>query len=307
MSFILIDDPAFGELVDPAAELIKLGENYEAAEGPVWNRREQALYFSDIAGDVRWRWTAQGGMEVAAQPSFKGNGMAYDIDGGLLCCEQATSCLVRLHDGGRRDLVAFHYEGVYLNSPNDVVVRADGNIYFTDPDYGRFNDWIGIKRSFVRDFNGLYRVPPGGGDCELVAPKDEFGHPNGLCFSPDETILYVNDTDANNVKAFDVMADGRLGPARILIGDLAAIDDEGIEGKVDGMECDELGNVWTSGPGGVVVIDPSGKRIGRIRTEERCLSLAFGGPELSTLFLTCINSVHKLEVKVRGAPLHDPA
>ena len=113
MSFILIDDPIFGELIDADAEPIKLGDDYEAAEGPVWNRREQALYFSDIAGDVRWRWTAEGGMEVAAQPCFKGNGMAYDIDGGLLCCEQATSCLVRLYDDGRRDLVAFHYGGVW--------------------------------------------------------------------------------------------------------------------------------------------------------------------------------------------------
>ncbi len=306
MSFILFDDPAFNDLVDSGAELIKLGDGYEAAEGPVWNRREQALYFSDIAGDKRWRWTASAGLEIAAQPTFKANGMAYDLDGGLLVCEQITSCLVRLYDDGRRDLVAFHDRGVYLNSPNDVIVRADGSIYFTDPDYGRWGDWVGAKRTLVRDFKGLYRVPPGGGDVELVAPEKEFGAPNGICFSPDESILYVNDTEANSVKAFDVLPDGRLGPSRLLIGDLAAIDDDGIESKVDGMECDALGNVWTTGPGGVVVIDPTGKRIGRIRTPERCLSLAFGGPKLSTLFLTCINSLHMFETKVQGAPLHDP-
>jgi gluconolactonase len=306
MTVILFDDPSFEKLIDASAKLVLIGEGYQAAEGPVWNRREQALRFSDIAGDQRWRWTVAGGMQLEAEPTFKGNGMAYDLDGGLLCCEQATSTLVRLYDDGRREIVAFHENGVYLNSPNDVVVRADGSIYFTDPDYGRWNDWIGIKRSFVRDYRGVYRVPPGGGPVELVVARDDFIQPNGLCFSPDESILYVNDSERNDIKAFDVSPDGRLGPSRMFASNLSKEDVDGLPGKVDGMECDARGNVWTSGPGGVVVFNPKGKRIGRIRTAGRCLSLAFGGANLTTLFLTCINSVHTIETKVKSAPLHDP-
>ena len=164
-----VDAPAFEELIDPAAELVEIGSGYQFTEGPVWNPHDQSLYFSDIPGDARWRWSDGAGMELVATPTFKGNGMAYDIDGSLLVCEQVSSCLTRIRADGRRELVAWHYEGVYLNSPNDVVVRAlDGSIYFTDPDYGRWNDWIGCKREFVRDFKGVYRVPPGGGPVELV-------------------------------------------------------------------------------------------------------------------------------------------
>jgi gluconolactonase len=299
------DDPAFEKLIDLEADLVKIGEGYEFSEGPVWNQREQALYFSDIPGDRRWRWTEAGGMELVASPTFKGNGLAFDADGGLLVCEQVSSCLTRVRTDGSRELVAWHHEGVYLNSPNDVVVRgADGSIYFTDPDYGRWNDWIGCKREFVRDFKGVYRVPPGGGPVELVVEPGEFDQPNGLCFSPDESVLYVNDSPRAEIKAFDVHTDGSLGPARLVRGQIG----QGImsEGNLDGMECDELGNIWTSGPGGVWVLDPTGKRLGTIRTPEICGSVVFGGPDLTTLFLTTTTTVHMMQTNVRGAPLPGP-
>ena len=124
-------------------------------------------------------------MELVAQPTFKGNGMAYELDGSLLVCEQVSSCLVRIRLDGTREIVAFHYQDQYLNSPNDVVVRArDGSIYFTDPDYGRWNDWIGCKREFVRDFKGVYRVPPGGGDVELVVAPTSSSSPTGCASRP---------------------------------------------------------------------------------------------------------------------------
>src|SRR5262245_52712930 len=130
-----VDTTAFEALIDPNAALTLLGSGYQFTEGPVWNQREQKLYFSDIPGDARWRWSDAAGMELVAEPTFKGNGMAYDVDGSLLVCEQVSSCLVRIRADGRRELVAWQYQGVYLNSPNDVVVRAlDGSIYFTDPD-----------------------------------------------------------------------------------------------------------------------------------------------------------------------------
>jgi gluconolactonase len=296
-----VDSPEFENLIDPNAELVFLGDGYQFTEGPVWNAREQALYFSDIPGDARWKWTEANGMELAAEPTFKGNGMAYDVDGSLLVCEQVSSCLVRIRADGRRELVAWHYQGVYLNSPNDVVTRRDGSIYFTDPDYGRWNDWIGCKREFVRDFKGVYRVPPGGGPVELVVEPGEFEQPNGLCFSPDESILYINDSPRAEIKAFDVAADGSLSNRRLLRGGIGR--GEMGEGNLDGMECDEHGNIWTSGPGGVWVLDPQGQRIGAIRTPEICGSVVFGGADLKTLFLTTTKSVHMIQTKVAAAPL----
>ena len=292
---------ALAELVDPAAELRCLGTGFQFTEGPVWSSAERCLYFSDIPGDARWRWSEAGGMELVERPTFKGNGMAYDVDGHLLVCEQVSSCLVRLRDG-KRELVAFHYQGKYLNSPNDVVVRArDGSIYFTDPDYGRWNDWIGQERSRDLDFRGVYRVPRGGGDCQLVVAEDEFDQPNGLCFSPDESLLYVNDSSRCHVKVFEVADDGSLRNGRIL--------HEGIgtgvprEGNVDGMECDELGNVWVTGPGGVWVLTPEGEHLGTVPTPEVCGSLAWGGDDMRSLFLMTTTSVHVIETIVGPAPL----
>jgi gluconolactonase len=290
-------------LIEPDAELRLLGEGYEFTEGPVWVAAEQALYFSDIPGDARWRWTEQRGMELAQQPTFKGNGMALDNDGNILVCEQVSSCLVRLRADGGRDLVAYHYRGKYLNSPNDVVVRgSDGSIYFTDPDYGRWNDWIGQERSRNGvGFRGVWRVAPGAAELELLVPDDEFDQPNGLCFSPDESLLYVNDSAARNVKVFDVAADGSLGPSRLVREGVGT----GVprEGNVDGMECDEHGNVWVTGPGGVWVLTPEGDHLGTVATPEVCGSLCWGGPDLHTLFLMTYTTVHSVRTLVGPAPL----
>ncbi len=293
---------ALAELIDPAAELTCIGRGYEFTEGPVWHPRERCLYFSDIPGDTRWRYSDERGLEVAARPTFKGNGMALDVEGNLLVCEQVSSCLVRFRAGGERELVAFHYQGRYLNSPNDVVVRAsDGAIYFTDPDYGRWNDWIGCERNRLLGFRGLYRVPHVGGDVELLVAEDEFDQPNGLCFSPDESILYVNDSGRCQVKAFDVAADGSLSNGRVLIDGVGT----GVprEGNVDGMECDERGNVWVTGPGGVWVLTPDGERIGVVETPEVCGSLCWGGADLRTLYLMTSTSVHAVRTLVGPAPL----
>jgi len=288
-------------LVDPAAELRCIGIGYQFTEGPVWSAAERCLYFSDIPGDTRWRWTEERGMEVDLRPTFKGNGMALDMEGNLLVCEQVSSCLVRFRQG-RREVIAYHYGGKYLNSPNDVVVRgADGSIYFTDPDYGRWNDWIGQERSRDLRFRGLYRLPHEGGEPQLVVAEDEFDQPNGLCFSPDESLLYVNDSSRCHVKVFEVARDGTLRNGRVLRDGIGT----GVprEGNVDGMECDELGNVWVTGPGGVWVLTPEGEHLGTVPTPEVCGSLAWGGDDLRSLFLMTTTTVHVVRTKVRTAPL----
>jgi gluconolactonase len=291
------------DLIDPAAPLVKIGEGYEFTEGPVWDPQQNCLLFSDIPGDARWKWTRAGGMELDLLPTFKGNGMAFDNDGRLLVCEQLVSCLVRFVDG-KRELVAHHYKGTYLNSPNDVVTRgSDGSIYFTDPDYGRWNDWIGQERTQNGvGYNALFRFPPGGGELELAVAEDEFDHPNGLCFSPDEKLLYVNDSGNLKVKVFDVADDGSLGPARV-IAEGVGLGGAGA-GNCDGMECDEHGNVWVTGPGGVWVLTPGGERIGVVETPEVCGSLCWGGgAERNTLFLMTSKTAHMVETIVGPAPL----
>jgi gluconolactonase len=309
------DDSTFERLVSPDAELTLLGEGYQFTEGPVWVPDEGCLYFSDVPSDRRWRWSEAGGMELAASPAFKGNGMALDVSGRVVVCEQVTSSVVRLGPGIQRELVAFHHDGGYLNSPNDVAVRrTDGSIWFTDPDFGRLDDWAGVRRSPALGFAGVFRVPTdSAGDAELVVDRDEFEGPNGLCFSPDEQILYVNDSPRAHVKAFDILPDGSLGPGRITLEgigggfseeDAAAIREgrphgPGHEaGAVDGMRCDELGNLWITGPGGVWVVDPEGRRIGRIRTPEIAGNVEWGGADLRTLFIMTSSTVHSLPTLV---------
>jgi gluconolactonase len=300
-------------LIDPAAGLRLIASGYQVTEGPVWVRSD-GLYFHDIPGDARWHWTEERGAELVARPTFKANGTCLDVDGNMIVCEQVSSCLVRLRHGGPGETIAFHYRGNYLNSPNDVVARGtDGSLYFTDPDFGRWNDWIGQQRS--RDslgFQGVYRVPSHGGDVELVVDEQEFDQPNGLCFSPDERLLYVNDSPRGHVKVFEVAADGALSSGRVLldgIGGMAnadgtvEVDARHRPAAPDGMECDELGNVWVTGPGGVWVISPAGQHLGVLETPEVCKSLVWGGHDLHTLFLMTESTVHAVTTRVGPAPL----
>jgi gluconolactonase len=288
------------DLIAPAEEVVLLAGGFGFTEGPVWIAAEDCLLFSDMVGDARWRWSQRGGAERVATPTFKGNGQCLDRNGDLLVCEQVSSCLVRLR-GNRRELVAHHHQGRYLNSPNDVVVRgSDGSIYFTDPPYGRMYPTGGWVRNRDLDYAGVYRVPQSGGDAELVVDPGEFDGPNGLCFSPDERVLYVNDSDRHLIKAFEVDADGRLSDARVLIDHVGGGPGEAI---VDGMECDALGNVWVTGPGGVWVLDPHGEHLGTIATPETATSLVWGGADLRTLFLTTLTTLHSVRTLVASAAL----
>jgi gluconolactonase len=243
-------------------------------------------------------------MERVAWPTFKGNGMAYEDDGSLLVCEQVTSSLIRIRPDGLREVVAFHYQGKYLNSPNDVIVRSDGAIYFTDPNYGRWPVAVGVGRDCELDFQGVFLVPPGGGDVQLVVDQKEFEQPNGLCFSPDESLLYVN--DRRDLKVFDVAADGSLSNRRLVHDEMGSTDVPG-NGNPDGMECDALGNVWTTARGGIWVVAPSGDLIGIIESPEVAGSLVWGGEDLRTLFVCTSTTMHELRTKVGPAPLPGPA
>jgi gluconolactonase len=288
------------ELVDPGVEIEQLGTGFTFTEGPIWHPREQFLLFSDMPGDVRRKWSESGGVEEVMRPSFKCNGMTYDADLDLIVCEHVTSMLVRERRDGVRETLAYHWQGKYLNSPNDVCVHSDGSIYFTDPWYGRFPGF-GIERERELGWQGVFRVPPGGGqnELELVVAEDEFEMPNGLCFSLDESLLYVNDTTHAHIKLFDVDADGSLSNGRLFaenIGD----GDVAKGGLVDGMKCDERGNIWVTGPGGVWVFGPDGEHLGVVGIPESVGNLHWGGPDWNWFFVPASSSLYRFETKVAG-------
>ena len=197
-------------------------------------------------------------------------------------------------------MIASHFENQELNSPNDVCVHSNGAIYFSDPWYGRMPVY-GVERPRQLGFQGVYRVPPGGGPPKLVVDRHLFDQPNGLCFSPDERLLYVNDTVQALIRVFDVEADGSLANARVFA---SGIRSELEPGLPDGMKCDQRGNVWVTAPGGVWVYSPAGELLGKVRVPELVANLAWGGPDFRTLYLTATHSVYAIPVK--AGPRHEP-
>jgi gluconolactonase len=294
--------PEVLELVAEDAELEQLGTGFTFTEGPLWHT-DGYLLFSDMPGDVRRRWDESGGVTEVARPSNKGNGMTWDLEGRLVVCEHVTSSLVRMDPDGTgsgREVLASHYDGRELNSPNDVVVKSDGTIYFTDPTYGRMPGF-GIEREQDLDFQGVYRIPPGGGDLELAV--DDFVQPNGLCFSPDESLLYVNDTDRAHIRVFDVQADGSLSGGEVLADGIGTGELESGE-LVDGMKLDERGNVWVTGPEGVWVFSPQGEHLGVVEVPENVGNVNWGGPAWNWLFIAASASMYRVNTNVSGNRLH---
>jgi gluconolactonase len=233
-----VNDPDLLRLIDRDVPIEQLCTGFLFSEGPIWNPKEQCLYFSDMPNDIRRRWSPRDGVVEVRNPSNKCNGLTYDGAGNLYVCEHATSSLVMETPAGERKVLATQWQARELNSPNDVVVRSDGAIYFTDPTYGRM-PVFGLERKQDLDFQGVYRVSP---DRALHREAHDFDQPNGLCLSPDEKTLYVNDSTRAHIRAFDVAADGSLSGSRIF-GEHIGTGDYN-EGVVDGMKCDEDGNIY---------------------------------------------------------------
>src|SRR5437899_6108701 len=292
--------PEFETLIDPYAPVGQVGTGFDFTEGPIWHPVHHYLLFSDRHADVRRRWDARRGVVEVKRPSNKCNGMTYDAELNLIVCEHATSSLIRETADGRREVLASHFEGQELNSPNDVCVHSSGAIYFSDPYYGRM-PVFGVERPRQLGFPGVYRVPPGGGAPKLLVDRYLFEQPNGLCFSPDERILYVNDTVQALIRAFDVGADGSLANPRVFA---SGIRSELEPGLPDGMKCDQRGNVWVTAPGGVWVYSPAGQLLGKVRLPEMVANLAWGGADFRTLYLTATHSVYAIPTKV--GPRHEP-
>ena len=288
-----IRDERFREVIGNDVSFETLGTGYAFTEGPIWHPTGKFLIFSDMPGDHMRRWSASRGVETFRKPSNMANGNAYDRTGRIVTCEHATSRVSRTEVDGKISVLASHYEGRELNSPNDIVVKRDGGIYFTDPIYGRI-EYYGVAREPQLDFRGVYRIDTDG-TLRLLA--DDFGQPNGLCFSLDESILFVNDTERMHVRAFDVDNDGRVSHSRVwaeLVGDGP--------GGPDGLKVDSNGNLYCCGPGGIHVFATDGTCLGVIRTPEVSANFNWGEDGLTTLFITASTSLYRIQVKTPGLP-----
>jgi gluconolactonase len=229
----------------------------------------RSVIFSDILGNSIYRWSAANGLDMLRRNSYMANGNAFDQDGRLITCEHATSRVSRTDlTSETYEVLAAHYTGKQLNSPNDVVVKRDGTIYFTDPTSGRSAGY-GVPREPELAFSGVYRLDPISDKLTLLL--DDFAKPNGLCFSGDESLLYVNDTVRQHIRVFEVLADGSVANGRLfanLTGDKP--------GVADGLKVDSQGNIYSCGPGGIHVFTPAGDCLGVIETPENSANYVFG-------------------------------
>ena len=290
-----IRDDRFRAVVGADIAVEPVASGFGFTEGPIWHPREKHLTFSDMPGNEMRRWTPAGGVASFRKPSNMANGNTYDCQGRMLTCEHATSRVTRTEADGTITVLATHYQGRELNSPNDIVLKSDGAIYFTDPMYGRMPYFV-VERPSELGFQGVYRVAEDGSGLTLLV--DDFAQPNGLCFSRDERRLYVNDTERGHIRVFDVGADGTVSGGAVW----AEVTGTG-EGAPDGLKVDRDGNVYCCGPGGVHVFSPDARSLGVILVPEVVANFTWGGDDLGTIFLTASSSLYRVGTKTPGVPL----
>jgi gluconolactonase len=271
-----------------SSEAERLATGFVFTEGPLWHP-DGFYYFVDVRKSMFYRLTPGGKPEVLRENTGEGNGTTFDLQGRLIMCEGGNRRITRTGADGKMEVLCDRYEGKRLNRPNDVVCRSDGSIYFTDP---------GLRVPLAErelPYAAIYRIDPGG----AVSMLADFEYPNGLAFSPDERTLYVANTRwAQYIHALEIGADGAMVRRRIF-ADMSSDETDGVP---DGMKVDVEGRVYCTGPGGTWVFAPDGTRLGIIRTPEVPANLAFGGPDLRTLFFTARTSVYTLRAKVPGQP-----
>lgn len=292
-----IHDERFRHLTVASAGLEELYSGCRWAEGPVWFDDLQCLIFSDIPNQRMLRWVEGGGASVFRSSSNFTNGSTRDRQGRLVSCEHGGRRVVRTELDGSLTVLADKYQGKRLNSPNDVVVRSDGSIWFTDPTYGILSDYEGYRAEPEQSSRNVYRLDPRSGELEAVVT--DFGQPNGLAFSPDESRLYVADSASSHdinaprhIRVFDVGESGRLTNGRVFCN----VD----SGLPDGFRVDVMGNVWTSAGDGVHCFSEEGGLLGKIKVPQVVANVAFGGVRRNRLFITATKSLYAVYLAVSG-------
>ena len=303
--FIVLD-ASFVDLVTPGAHLERIAGGFRFTEGPVWRRDH--LLFSDIhvSRIVRWRELPEGPEVTTFRVEYPDsgdlgdcghcNGMTLDFEDRLIVCGQGARRVTRTEIDGAITVLAERFEGKRLNSPNDVVVHDNGDIYFTDPPWGLRHE----TEDKELPFQGVYRISAADGSLHLEV--DDFEHPNGLAFSPDGRVLYVVDDARGHLRAFDVRSDGSLGNARIFAEapSSKALELDPDSGVPDGMKVDREGHVYVASAGGIWVFSSNAKPLGIVAVPEEPANLAWGGEDWRTLFITARTSVYRIRLEVPG-------
>ncbi len=300
---VIVNDPALNKLIAPGAAIEVLAEGFNWSEGPVWISDGDYVVFSDVPENRIYKWSEQDGLSVFLEPSgYTGlprenykqgsNGMALDENGNLLICEHGDRRISRLDiKEGKRRVVVDNYKGARFNSPNDIVVAKNGDFYFTDPCFGLQGKTDDPYREM--DYMGVFLVRKSG---EVILVEKDLETPNGISLSPDGKILYV--CSRGKWFRYKLKKDGTLGK-RELIFDAKPLTDAGHKGPTDGMCVDEQGNIWAAAPGGIIVLNPDGKLLGRIDTGRNSANVCFGG-DGSTLYITSDYYLCRIQTLTRG-------
>jgi gluconolactonase len=287
--------PELEKIISPSEPIQHLADGFGGAqgpaEGPLWWQEGGYLVFSDIHNNKRMKYEPGKGVSLLLEPTNRANGLTRDLQGRLIACEHDTRRVTRLEQDGSTTVIANSFQGRRLNRPNDVVVKSDGCIYFTDP-------WTSpaAPEQWDLTFSGVYRVTPDLGTLSLLI--DDFVLPNGLAFSPDESVLYINDTRRGHIRAFDLLPSGMLAKHT----DRIFADLRGPEpGVPDGMKVDVQGNVYCGGAGGIWIMDKTGRKLGRImHGAPATTNLAFGGDDWKTIYFTSRNHLGSVNIKIPG-------
>jgi gluconolactonase len=301
-------DPALDALIPPGAVIEKLADGFAWAEGPAWRKSGGYLLFSDVPKNTIYKWQDSAGLSVFLRPAgytktnppgreLGSNGLTFDAHDSLVMADHGNRQVARLDEGNvTKATLADRYDGRRLNSPNDLVYRSNGDLYFTDPPYGL----RGLNADSAKElrYNGVYRLTPSG---ELTLLTQELTFPNGIAFSPDEKTLYLANSDPAKAiwMAYDVLPDGTIARGRVLF-DATPLVRQGKKGLPDGMKVDRFGNVFGGGPGGILILSPEGQHLGTIATGQPTANCAFGD-DGSTLYMTANDQLLRVRLKTKGA------
>jgi len=297
---IEIYDDRLRAIVRPGASLQKLANGAVHSEGPVYFHEDDSVVWSDAHGNRLLRWSATDNVTVLLDPSDYQSGNYRDLEGRLVACSSGVRAIIRREDNGEWKVLVDHYDNKRLNSPNDLVVKSDGTIWFTDPPYGITEPNQGYGGEQEQPGSYVYRFDPATG--EIYPVVTDMVRPNGLAFSPDESLLYVSDTAAFNIpggphhiRIYEVVGDGYVKNGRVF----AVIE----PGQPDGLRVDEHGNVFTSSQDSMQIYAPDGTRLGKIFVPETSANLTFGGKESDRLFITAGHSLYVIDLNTRGVQL----